>query len=241
MMKDKPIEETLKESLTHIERAKQEWEATVDSLPQLVCLLDREGRILRANWTVERWNLGRVVDVKGQEVHDLLHSSHPELACSLKRFWSQAWKELVRGQPVEYEIEDKVLNRYLHLQAQPISVETRHDKATDSFAVVIMDDITARKQAEEALRQAHDELERRVEERTVELSKANAALQEEIAERQWAEDELKQRAAQLMLLNDSGGQIAAVLDLDSLLERTARLVHERFGYHHVALFTMDQA
>jgi signal transduction histidine kinase/ActR/RegA family two-component response regulator/PAS domain-containing protein len=236
-----PIEETLQESLTHIERAKQEWEATVDSLSQLVCLLDHQGRIIRANWTVERWNLGRVVDVKGRELHDLLLPGHSKPVCDFKRRWSQAWKELTRGQPVEYEIENICLNRYLHLQAQPISSDTRHDKATDSFAVVIIDDITVRKQAEEALRQAHDELERRVEERTVELSRANAALQEEIAERQWAEDELKQRAAQLMLLNDIGGQIAAVLDLDSLLERTARLVHERFGYHHVALFTMDQA
>jgi signal transduction histidine kinase/ActR/RegA family two-component response regulator len=240
MMKDKSIEETLQKSLTNIERAKQEWEATVDSLSQLVCLLDHQGRILRANWTVERWNLGRVVDVKGRKLCDLLHSDHADPACNLKILWSQAWKKLIRGQPVDYEIEDNFLGRYLRLQAQPISAETRHDKATDSFAVIVIDDITARKQAEEALRKAHDELERRVEERTIELSKANTALKEEIAERQWAENELKQRAAQLTLLNDIGGQIAAVLDLDSVLERTARLVHERFGYHHVALFTMDQ-
>jgi signal transduction histidine kinase/ActR/RegA family two-component response regulator len=43
-----------------------------------------------------------------------------------------------------------------------------------------------KKQVEEALREAHDELEMRVEERTVELSKANEALRVEIAEHKQA-------------------------------------------------------
>jgi two-component sensor histidine kinase len=41
------------------------------------------------------------------------------------------------------------------------------------------------------LRQAHDELERRVEERTAELARANEALQVEIAERKRAEEQIK--------------------------------------------------
>jgi GAF domain-containing protein len=74
-----------------------------------------------------------------------------------------------------------------------------------------IDNIVGRRRAEEALRRAHDELEMRVEDRT----------------------------AQLRLLNDIGGQIAAILDLDGVLDRAVRLVQEGFGYHHVALFTVD--
>jgi two-component sensor histidine kinase/CheY-like chemotaxis protein len=48
-----------------------------------------------------------------------------------------------------------------------------------------------RKQTEEALRGMQDELERRVQERTAELARTNAALQAEIEERQRAEDQLK--------------------------------------------------
>ncbi len=51
-------------------------------------------------------------------------------------------------------------------------------------------DITERKQMEEALQKAHFELERRVEERTFELSQTNEKLQKEIRERLKAEDEL---------------------------------------------------
>jgi PAS domain S-box-containing protein len=49
-------------------------------------------------------------------------------------------------------------------------------------------DITARKEAEQALRDAHDELEHRVEARTIELACSNQALQVEIAERKRAEE-----------------------------------------------------
>lgn len=52
--------------------------------------------------------------------------------------------------------------------------------------------------------------------------------------------ELEQRAAQLALINDIGRQIAAALDLDSVLNRAAQLVQSGFGYHHVALFLLDQ-
>ena len=53
-------------------------------------------------------------------------------------------------------------------------------------------DITDRKQAEEALQQAHDQLEKRVEERTEELSRANVKMRQEIEERKLAERELKE-------------------------------------------------
>src|SRR5919197_1143331 len=48
----------------------------------------------------------------------------------------------------------------------------------------------ARKRAEEALRQAHAELEKRVHERTAELAEANESLRAEITERKRAENEL---------------------------------------------------
>jgi len=54
-----------------------------------------------------------------------------------------------------------------------------------------------RQRAEEALRKAHDELEMRVEERTVELAKVNEELRVEIAERKRAEEELRQSYVKL--------------------------------------------
>jgi PAS domain S-box-containing protein len=58
-------------------------------------------------------------------------------------------------------------------------------------------DVTARKQAEEALQKAHDELERRVEERTKKLKRINEGLKKQISIRKRAEEALKDREMEL--------------------------------------------
>ncbi|MBX3414341.1 MAG: PAS domain S-box protein [Pirellulales bacterium] len=54
-------------------------------------------------------------------------------------------------------------------------------------------DISSRKQAEDSLRRAHDELEERVIERTAALSAANTQLQQEVAERARVAEELRRQ------------------------------------------------
>lgn len=63
--------------------------------------------------------------------------------------------------------------------------------------LALITDVTERKQSEEALQQAHDELEQRVHERTKQMSEINAALQQELAERQQAEAAFHEALASL--------------------------------------------
>jgi len=62
----------------------------------------------------------------------------------------------------------------------------------------------------------------------------------DVTKRKRAEQALAQSVARLALLNDIGSKIAAVLELDTVLERAVHLVQQSFGYHHVALFTLDR-
>lgn len=57
----------------------------------------------------------------------------------------------------------------------------------------VMDDITEQRAAQVALQEAHQELERRVKERTHELSQSNKKLEREVAEHRRAEEALRQR------------------------------------------------
>jgi PAS domain S-box-containing protein len=67
------------------------------------------------------------------------------------------------------------------------------------------------------------------------------SIARDITERKRGEEALARWAMQLAVLSDVGRQIAAILGVEQVLDRAAQLVHENFGYHHVALFIVDRA
>ena len=143
----KQVEALFQESLEQIERAKQEWEVTADSLPQLICLLDKEAQIIRTNRLIERWGSAAVIKVKGKKIWELLYPEQSENY--LQAFLQEAWPDLAQGKSAECEVDDQLLKRHLLIQLQPISTQTgQRSQVSDSFAVLIIHDITERKQAE---------------------------------------------------------------------------------------------
>jgi len=156
----KRAEKALEESLVVIGRAKREWESSVDSIPQLICLIDCQGCILRTNRVVEQWNLGQVVNIKCKSLHELLHPGCADSACYIEAFWSQAWEELKYGRSTECEVNDRVIGRYLHVQVRAISPGIcRKGEETASYAVVVVRDITEREQAMDRLKEYANKLE----------------------------------------------------------------------------------
>ena len=142
----------LQANVHQIERAKQEWEVTLDGLSQLVALLDAQGLIIRTNRTIERWDLGRVNEVKGAGMHGLLHARCTDPACDLVAFWRQAWQDVTEGFSVTCEINDALLRRYVRIEVQPVVPRPPRGSSKEAgFAVAIVHDITQAKQAEQAI------------------------------------------------------------------------------------------
>lgn len=144
---------SIQKIFAQVEQAKQEWEATLDALPQLICLIDGQGRLLRANRTIERWQLGRVTKIKHMALHDLLHPGCKGTDCDLATFLFDCQG---KHQSATLEIDDPYLNRFLLIKAQPVH---RKDQVDGSNSAIIIQDITQEKEAEESLRRTNEALE----------------------------------------------------------------------------------
>jgi PAS domain-containing protein len=122
---------------------------------------------------------------------------------------SQKWTAALGGEP--YDIEHRIVVgdnvKWVREKAE-LDFDPQRN-LLGGFGTV--QDITTRKQTEEALQRAHDELEHRVKERTVELRDTVAQLIEEVQERQRAEESLSKQAQLLELAQEA----ILVQDLDS--------------------------
>src|SRR5574340_180113 len=143
-----------------IERAKQQWQSAADMMPQLICLLNGQGRLIHTNRTIERWGLGRVDDVKGLHLHAVLHRDCVDPECYLTSLWPSAIARLARGERTECEVLDPVLKRHVSILVQPlVRPPLQFREADDLNAVVMMGDISEFKQTEAGYQRLHAELE----------------------------------------------------------------------------------
>jgi PAS domain S-box-containing protein len=130
------------------------------------------------------------------------------------RYYASPWALDVASElAVPLKIQDRVIG-VLHAQSTDLDAFDESDLALlESLAhqaataienarlyASAQQELSARRQAEEALRIAHDELERRVEERTAELSAANINLRKAVVERGQAE---AQRDATMAALQEN--------------------------------------
>lgn len=214
-----------------LERIKQEWEDTVDNLPQIISLLDAEGRIVRLNRTVERWGLGRVNDVLGLPLHDLLHPNCGTPDCDLRDFLEHARDITPQGTEAHYQTWDLILGRFIDIQMRPHTyrANTLSDSQSD-FVVAVVTDISEIKTVEHALQKSAEELQHKVHERTLELAQANHQLLKEAFELQQAQDALSRSRDEYKRLVETMGEGLAVQDKDGRLTYINQRLANMLGY-----------
>lgn len=208
-----------------IARAKNEWERTVDALPELVCLVDQNGHIVRANRMVERWGLGEVNDVPGMHVHDLLHKDCTSAGCPLRDAVSLSLAEQSSNRYLESAITDPFLGRTLIVHTRLMPGYTFIDnQLAQPCAVVIISDVTALQKAQQELAALNKNLEKRVTIRTAELLQSNKELSAEISRRTSAEKNLKTSRDELSSLTE---QLISAQEDER--RRLSRELHDSLG------------
>ncbi len=144
--------------------------------------------------------------------------------------------------PDDYETEEDLTRRLIAGEIPGYSFEKRYVRkdgeiiwgnmtatlvrraSGEPFCILaIVEDISERKRAEEALRCAHDELEERVHERTVELLNVNETLLTEVKERVAAEERARGLVRQIVTAQEEERK------------RVARDLHDQLGQQLTAL------
>lgn len=211
------------------ERARQ-LAAIVESSEDPIIGLTLDDVITSWNAGAERLYGHRAAEVIGRRFSDLLMPGRAdELGGVLQR--------IQRGERI-HQLETRHRRGdggWVHVSLTVSPVKDESGRIVG--ASIIARDISGRRMMEEALRKAHGDLERRVEERTAELSTSNALLRREIDERQRAEQELiaaresaLESSAQFSAVLNSVGEGIVTIDSSGRIVMVNREVEKIWGY-----------
>jgi len=137
--------EDLNESKGHIERAKQEWEATFDAVTDPVFLHDRDGNIMRANKAyAEEVCIGKH-DITGRPYWQAFPVLDGPMQTCLRAWETKKAEEEEEEEEEEFRMPDgRIFISH--------SYAVKDEKGGYAYSVHFMQDITERKQAAERLR-----------------------------------------------------------------------------------------
>jgi PAS domain S-box-containing protein len=177
-------------------------------------LIDREGRIVYVN--------RRACERLGYSEAEMLRMRLSDIDPT---FSAERLRELFERLEREHVPPFESLRRRKDGSIFPVemSVARVSFDQEDLYLFAAVRDISERKEAEAALREAHEGLERRVQERTAALQQALEEVKQQVAERRRAEKELRALSARLRRLQDEERR------------RLARELHDTTGQNLAAV------
>jgi len=152
--------------------SEQRWWSVLERLPNFILILDLHGKILYTNDVLPGLTMDEVI---GMDAFEFIPAAHQD---KLRQAMENA---MSTGVPDTYEIQTNEIPVVIQDDrtgwwSNRIRAIERDGQVVEFLVVV--SDITEKKQAEEDLRKAHDELELRVKERTTELESKSNDLEE---------------------------------------------------------------
>ncbi len=190
-----------------LKASEAKYQDLYDNAPDMFVSVDaKTAKIIECNQTLATALGYRKEEIIGRPI---FYVYHPDCMEAVKK----AFRSFVQTGEVhdaELELQRKDGSK---LDVSLNATAVHDEQGQVLYSRSIWRDISESKRTEGTLQKAHDELERRVEERTAELAKANQELRGEIAERQRAEAALQESELQIRLLLDSTAEAIYGLDM----------------------------
>ncbi len=131
-----------------LRRARDEWERTFDTIPDLIALIDSDHRFLRVNKAMAERLGVPAQELAGATCYEAVHcQNNPPYFCPLAR-------TLISGEEERAEVDEPMLGGLFDITTTPL-----HDEKGELIGCVhVARDISASKRAEEMLRESEERL-----------------------------------------------------------------------------------
>ena len=179
----------------------------LDTIREGVMVTDSSNRIISVNPAFTAITGYPAEEAIGRDPAFLGAGTHPP------QFYAAMWDSLNRDGSWYGELVNRRKNGERFVESLSITPMRADDGATSHF-VGVFSDITERKLAEASLRELHRELDQRVVDRTSELLRANLHLQQEVRQRESAQQALRDAERFFHATIDSLSDRVLVLDQD---------------------------
>ncbi len=146
----KKTEEMMSRFLSNMTRAKQEWEATFDSVSELIMLIDKDFNLIRCNKSFAGFAGVTPQEAIGKKCYTLFPCNHEQSGHIMER--------ISAGESVRNAEIKTLEGQWFYLSHQPVIDE----KGEFLYSVIIATDITAIKTTEQKLLDSEAELKNRV-------------------------------------------------------------------------------
>ena len=215
LAEEERVEEALRES-------EERYRTVLDASPDPVVVYDTKGKVTYINPAFTRI-FGWISDeLEGKKLHYVPDENWPE---------TQMMIDKVLAEESFSAIESRRYTKGGNIIDVSISTAIYLDRdGNPAGSIHTLRNITARKQSQEALQRARDELEQRVRERTAELMVVNEQLRREIEEKKQVEKGLKASEEKYRVLFNYDPNCLFMVEMDSAkildLNKAASKVYE---------------
>ncbi len=200
-----------------LRHAHQQQSAIFNTVPDMVWIKDVNGYYLAANRPY--------AETYGMEPEQMVGKHERDInPLDLADMYIAIDQDVMESQRMaRYEAMPQISSNGA-LWVEIIKVPIIEDDGSVSGTVGVARDISLRKQAELILHRSQAELEKLVQQRTIDLEKANQDLKAEISERRRAEQAERRQRSLAEALRDTAAMINSTLNLDEVMDHILKSV-----------------